>query len=191
MDIIIGIIIMIIGTLVFTKKGNTSSTPSDQQQIDHEPLTWEEMEAKYGIHIEREDESLGEATEITPARIDEVPASYHEEPIEEKNNTSFSTVDVHRMEREVVTSTQSDTYTSVRPSYKISVTPTTKLQVTKPVTTVYHVQSRSKQHTAVHSNDSPYGISLKTAKRGIVWSTVLERPKGLLYFQRMKYKHHM
>ena len=191
MDIIIGIIIMIIGTLVFTKKGNTSSTPSDQQQIDHEPLTWEEMEAKYGIHIEREDASLGETTEITPARIDEVPASYHEEPIEEKNNTSSSTVDVHRMERKVATSTQLDTYTSVRPSYKISVTPTTKLQVTKPVTTVHHVQSRPKQHIAVHSNDSPYGISLKNAKRGVVWSTVLERPKGLLYFQRMKYKHHM
>ena len=191
MDIIIGIIIMIIGTLVFTKKGNTSSTPSDQQQIDHEPLTWEEMEAKYGIHIEREDASLGEATEITPARIDEVPASYHEEPIEEKDNTSSSTVDVHRMERKVATSTQLDTYTSVRPSYKISVTPTTKLQVTKPVTTVHHVQSRPKQHIAVHSNDSPHGISLKTAKRGVVWSTVLERPKGLLYFQRMKYKNHM
>lgn len=191
MDIIIGIIIMIIGTLVFTKKENTSSTPSDQQQIDHEPITWEEMEAKYGIHIEREDASLGEATEITPARIDEVPASYHEESVEERNNTSSSTVDVHRMERKVATSTQLDTYTSVRPSYKISVTPTTKLQVTKPVTTVHHVQSRPKQHTAVHSNDSPHGISLKTAKRGVVWSTVLERPKGLLYFQRMKYKHHM
>lgn len=191
MDIIIGIIIMIIGTLVFTKKGNTSSTPSDQQQIDHDPLTWEEMEAKYGIHIEREDASLGEATEITPVHIDEVPASYHEESVEEKNNTSSSTVDVHRMEREVSISTQSDTYTSVRPSYKISVTPTTKLQVTKPVTTVHHVQSRPKQHTTVHSNDSPHGISLKNAKRGVVWSTVLERPKGLLYFQRMKYKNHM
>lgn len=191
MDIIIGIIIMIIGTLVFTKKGNQSSTPSDQQQIDHEPLTWEEMEAKYGIHIEREDASLGDVTEITPVHIDEVPATYHEEPIEERNNTSSSTVDVHRMERKVATSTQLDTYTSVRPSYKISVTPTTKLQVTKPVTTVHHVQSRPKQHIAVHSNDSLYGISLKTAKRGVVWSTVLEKPKGLLYFQRMKYKHHM
>lgn len=153
----IGILILIIlGTFIF-KKGK-SNEESPQKPVPNKDMTWKEMEEYYGITLPRNPEepvkvepdvTVGNTSERTASVSNPVDLNSYEKPV------ASSEYDTEEMHAEVHERLESIQQVSAR----------TPVESAKKEGFGYPATSRKE--------------SLRVAARhGMVWSMILERPKG-------------
>ena len=160
----LGILILIIlGSFIF-KKGK-SNEESPQKPVPTKDMTWEEMEEYYGITLSRD------SKEPEP-----VPADLHARKNAESLEVTYDPVNVESYEVPTCTDTYEEPVTTAyRPTYEqaeASRLAPHREEVRKVVPS-HHRSSRKE--------------SLRSAVRhGMVWSMILETPKGA----NMMRRHH-
>ena len=161
----IGILILIIlGSFIF-KKG-TSNEESSQKPVPTKDMTWEEMEEYYGITLSRDpEESVNREPDVTVGNT-----------FERTVNTS-NPVDIDRYEKPV-DSPRYDTE-----EMRVVVHEQTEALGKKSART--SIEEMSKDGVSYSSTSK--NESLRSAARhGMVWSMILEAPKGERMLRRYR-----
>lgn len=163
----IGILILIIlGSFIF-KKGKANEE-SSQKPVPSKDMTWEEMEEYYGITLSRKpEEPMKRQSDITT------------ENTSEGATTMGNPVDVDKHEK-VVDSVPCDTE-AIRAAVYDSTETITRESDSKSIEQIREVEP------------STLGISRKkslqmTARQGMVWSMILEPPKGARMLSRFRFR---
>ena len=159
----IGILILIIlGSFIF-KKGK-SNEESSQKPVPSKDMTWEEMEEYYGITLSRDpDESVNVEPDVTVGTTSERAV-----------NTS-NPVDVASYEKPV----DSSRYTTEERCAEVQER-TELLQKYSVRTSVEEVR---KERTSYPTTSRQESLRL-AARHGMVWSMILETPKGVRMLRR-------
>ncbi len=159
----IGILILIIlGSFIF-KKGK-SNGESPQKTVPSKDMTWEEMEEYYGITLSRHSEE----PEVPEVSV-QVPADVT------MRNTSESTVS---------TGNPMDANMYEKPVYSETIDTETTRPTTHESTEAIRRESPRKPLKEIRIEESCYRGSSRqeslraAARHGMVWSMILEKPKG-------------
>lgn len=159
----IGILILIIlGSFIF-KKGK-SSEESPQKPVPSKDMTWEEMEEYYGITLSRDSEEsvkvipdvmVGNTSEGADNTSNSVGVDTYKEPVDSARYTT------EEMYAEVHGRTEDTRQTFVSSS----------------------VEEVRKEGTVYPSTSRKESLRL-AARHGMVWSMILETPKGVRMLRR-------
>ena len=154
----IGILILIIlGSFIF-KKEKPSGEDHDKP-IPSKDMTWEEMEEYYGITLSRDSKENVEVEANIPAdkRVEPMPVTYNPVDVD----TCESSVNVGRYEALVDTGVSYERVKAPQTAYEAAIEPSRRI--------------RSRRE------------SLRSAARhGMVWSMILEAPKGVRMLHRYR-----
>ena len=147
------LILIILGSFIFksSKSGSTETT----KPTPSKDMTWEEMEAYYGITLSRDQKEPieVEADSHTDENLEAVPVTYDPEVLDRYERSAEVSKNVTIVDRGV----SQEELEGMRVLHKKQSTPGT-------------VSNRESLRL--------------TARRGMVWSSILEAPKGLSRMRR-------
>ena len=147
------LILIILGSFIF--KSNKSDSAETTKPIPSKDMTWEEMEAYYGITLSRDQKEPieVEADSHTDENLEAVPVTYDPEVLDRYERSAEVSKNVTIVDRGV----SQEELEGMRVLHKKQSTPGT-------------VSNRESLRL--------------TARRGMVWSIILEAPKGLSRMRR-------
>ena len=147
------LILIILGSFIF--KSNKSDSTETTKPIPSKDMTWEEMEAYYGITLSRDQKEPieVEADSHTDENLEAAPVTYDPEVLDRYERSAEVSKNATIVDRGV----SQEELEGIRVPHKKQSTP-----------------------GAVYNRES---LRL-AARRGIVWSIILEEPKGLSRMRR-------
>ena len=145
------LILIILGSFIF--KSNKSDSAETTKPIPSKDMTWEEMEAYYGITLSRDQKEPIEVDSHTDENLEAAPVTYDPEVLDRYERSAEVSKNATIVDRGV----SYEGVEGMRVLHKKQSTPGT-------------VSNRESLRLA--------------ARRGMVWSIILEAPKGLLRMRR-------